>query len=299
MSVDRIFNVKNKLFVKYTNSKDLTYATEEMHPLVMDSEGLNLDNTQDHFKNILGLKDYVCVVYGKKLFMSTVIDDYFKWEFLIEPIKNFNNCYSFENQNNVIMHTDDYNILIYNVKPDSSTYTFLEYTSKILKIYNGDNYMILLYGLGKYLLLNINNINNGDLKDTDVNTHYIEMDKFVTNIHNHKDMIYVLTKQHEIKIYQIFTTGEDKKFDKISIRHSIESNLKMKNIFTCNDKFFIYILETGIIRFAYENEEITIKHNFGESSDLEIKKIKDITLCYGSLYSIMNDALTLLPKCTQ
>jgi len=292
MSVDRIFNVKNKLFVKYTNSKDLTYGTEKMGALVLDTKALNLDNTQDHFKNIIGLKDYICVVYGNKLLMVSVGDDYYKWDFMIDPSINFNNCYSFENQNNIILHTDDYNIVIYNISLNDYTNRLLKFKSKILKIYNGDNYMILLYELGKYLLLNINNTNDEDLKDNDIIVHDIEIDKFVTNIHNHKNMIYVLTRQPEMKIYQIITTGKDKKFDKICIKHSIKMDLKMKNIFTCNDEFFIYMHETGIFKFAYEkygNEQLFINKN---PDDLKIKGIKDIALCYGFLFSIDNGVLT-------
>jgi len=99
-------------------------------------------------------------------------------------------------------------------------------------------------------------------------------------------MIYVVTRTHDIKIYEILTTGENKKFDNICIKYQLKMdlNINITNIFSYNDGSFIYMYDNKkLVRIIYETRTYEIIN--------ALDGLQDIVICGDKLYTITNNKL--------
>lgn len=299
--IDKLFKVNGKLFVKRKGLENIMiYLTPELNGaeihlpkenrLPKEMRMREKVSNDINYKNVIGLKDFISVVFDDKVEIMTFEknngEHLYGYKSTITQKIKILSSHSFELRNDIILLMSDFTLNVYNITKNSvEKYDFLAMNKSwnTLKIFNGNKYLILIHELGKYTILYKNNNNDFILNE-------VELDKYIINIHNHNDKIYVLTKSQNIKIYEVKRARKNINKTVLIEIISLNKNIKLTNEMTSNEDGFSYLAENDIIMtFIYKNSQF-------KYSLLDKKDTKQLISVYGNLYTLNKDGEFNIPE---
>lgn len=243
--IKKIVKTDNIIYVKTKENvfkQCLRYDTLDLAYVPIDKPTRDIKlNCED----IIRLKDYIFTITKNNILFYYEVNGITKKMSNLE-LNNKNLLLSVdkvEHDNALIILMNDFvigYITIINNKGeiDFKTETF-EDLPLTYKVFKGNKYNIFFHGLNQYTIFNV--------KDNEVHIYGIELDKYIINIHNHDDKLYVITKSHELKVYDIFYDKENIIRIKLLTIISLEKDVKLTSVMDYNNLRAVYKYEDNTL----------------------------------------------------